>query len=175
MPPKQKPLDKSYTDMITYIMLSRQIILPRLSPTKLTPLLRYSCSLLPLFLRAPSFVFNSSQPLLPKTGGWGYLQHSISVFAARSFGSRYPLTPLAATHTKNSPLSPLAATHTKTPSCKSFPCHTYKKQGVSPQLWLTRILVSDPFGASVSLWPKTPSLSNFPTFRPSARFQLECL
>jgi hypothetical protein len=52
-------------------MLARQIILPRPLPTNLTPFLRYSYSLLPLFLRVPSFVFNSLQPLLPKTGGWG--------------------------------------------------------------------------------------------------------
>jgi len=67
----QKPLDNPYTNMITLVILARQIILPRPSPTKLTPLFRYSCSLLPLFLRVRPFVFNSLQPLLPKTGGWG--------------------------------------------------------------------------------------------------------
>jgi hypothetical protein len=57
--------------MITYVMSARQIIFAPRSPTKLTPFLRYSYSLLPLFLRVPFFVFNSLQPLLPKTGGWG--------------------------------------------------------------------------------------------------------
>src|SRR6267142_5980407 len=42
------------------------------------------------------------------------------------------LTLLPATHPQNSPVTPFAATHTNSPSCKSFPCHTYKKQGVSP-------------------------------------------
>ena len=69
--------------MITSAMLARQIILPRPSPTKLTPLLRYACSLLPLFLRVASFVFNSLQPLLPKTGGWGSLAQVISNHARR--------------------------------------------------------------------------------------------
>jgi len=59
--------------MITSIMLSRQITSPRHLPTNLTPFLRCACSLLPLFLRVRPFVFNSLQPLLPKTGGWGYL------------------------------------------------------------------------------------------------------
>jgi hypothetical protein len=52
-------------------MSARQIIFAPRSPTKLTPFLRYSYSLLPLFLRVPPFVFNSLQPLFPKTGGWG--------------------------------------------------------------------------------------------------------
>src|SRR6266403_983299 len=42
------------------------------------------------------------------------------------------LSPFPATHPQNSPATPFAATHTNSPSCKSFPCHTYKKQGVSP-------------------------------------------
>src|SRR5712675_2841204 len=54
--------------MITSVMLARQTIFTPPSSTKLTPLLRYSYSLLPLFLRVASFVFNSLQPLLPKTG-----------------------------------------------------------------------------------------------------------
>ena len=70
--------------MITYAMLSRQIILPDPSPAKLTPLLRYCCGLLPLFLRVASFVFNSLQPLLPKTGGWGSLAQVISDLAHRT-------------------------------------------------------------------------------------------
>jgi len=69
--------------MITSIMLARQITTPRPSPTNLTPLLRYSCGLLPLFLRVPSFVFNGLQPLLPKTGGWGTSRSSSSTFAPR--------------------------------------------------------------------------------------------
>ncbi len=31
-----------------------------------------ACSLLPLFLDLPSFVFSALQPLVPKTGGWVY-------------------------------------------------------------------------------------------------------
>ena len=81
-PPKS--LDNAYTKMITYVMLSRQIILPRPFPTKLTPFLRYSCGLLPLFLRVVSLVFNSLQPLLPKTGGWGGLAHVIPDLARRT-------------------------------------------------------------------------------------------
>ena len=42
------------------------------------------------------------------------------------------VNPFPATHPKKEPLSPFAATHTKTASCKSFPCHTCKKQGVCP-------------------------------------------
>src|SRR5882757_4138766 len=44
------------------------------------------------------------------------------------------LTPFPATHPQNPPVTPFAATHTNSPSCKSFPCHTYKKQGGVP-LW----------------------------------------
>ena len=77
--------------MITSAMLARQIILPQLFRTKLTPLLRYSCSLLPLFLRVASFVFNSLQPLLPKTGGWGGLAQVISDLARRTHRFFSPL------------------------------------------------------------------------------------
>src|SRR6266404_3174071 len=42
------------------------------------------------------------------------------------------LTPLPATHPQNPPVTPFAATHANSPSCKSFPCHTYKKQGGVP-------------------------------------------
>src|SRR5712671_5294418 len=42
------------------------------------------------------------------------------------------LTPFPAAHPQNSPVTPFAATHTNSPSRKSFPCHTYEKQGVSP-------------------------------------------
>src|SRR6266403_1419179 len=86
-----KSLDKLYTNMITYVMLARQTILPRPSPAKLTPLLRYSCSLLPLFLRVASFVFNSLQPLLPKTGGWGGLAQITSDLARRTHRFFSPL------------------------------------------------------------------------------------
>src|SRR6266478_6016722 len=60
-------------------------------------------------------------------------------------------TPFPATHPQNSPVTPFAATHTNSPSCKSFPCHTYKKQGVSP------------FGSAAVL----PPLSRSPTSRPN--------
>src|SRR6266404_2933805 len=44
----------------------------------------------------------------------------------KAFGVlRFPL-PCSAT------LTPLPATHANSPSCKSFPCHTYKKQGGVP-------------------------------------------
>ncbi len=72
-------------------MLPRQITLLRPSPTKLTPSLRYSYSLLSLFLRVASFVFNSLQPLLPKTGGWGGLAQIISDFARRTHRFFTPL------------------------------------------------------------------------------------
>src|SRR5258705_12394334 len=42
------------------------------------------------------------------------------------------LTPFPATHPQNPPVTPFAATHTNSPSCKSFPCHTYKKQRTFP-------------------------------------------
>jgi len=101
-------------------MLARQITLLRPSPTKLTPFLRYSCSLLPLFLRVASFVFNSLQPLLPKTGGWGSLPQVISDLAGR-------------THRFFSPLF----------SCSykslfsQLPCfHIYTKRGVFFASWM---------------------------------------
>src|SRR5882757_5449041 len=77
--------------MITYVMLARQITLPRPSPTKLTPFLRCACSLLPLFLRVSPFVFNSLQPLLSKTGGWGTLAQVISDLACRTHRFFSPL------------------------------------------------------------------------------------
>src|SRR6266849_10706152 len=42
------------------------------------------------------------------------------------------VTPSPATHPQNPPITPFAATHTILPSRKSFPCHTYKKQGGVP-------------------------------------------
>jgi len=72
-------------------MLARQIILPRLLPTKLTPFLRYSYSLLPLFLGVRPLVFNSLQPLLPKAGGWGGLAQVISDLARRTHRFFSPL------------------------------------------------------------------------------------
>src|SRR6266849_1927964 len=43
------------------------------------------------------------------------------------------LTSFLATHPQNPPVTPFPATHTISPSCKSLPCHTYKKnRGVSP-------------------------------------------
>src|SRR5882762_11530882 len=72
-------------------MLARQIIFPRPSPAKVTPLLQCSCGLLPLFLRAVSFVFNSLQPLLPKAGGWGGLAQVISDLARRTHRFFSPL------------------------------------------------------------------------------------
>src|SRR5882762_1880647 len=77
--------------MITSVMLARQIILPRLLPTKLTPFLRYSYSLLPLFLGVRPLVFNSLQPLLPKAGGWGGLAQVISDLARRTHRFFSPL------------------------------------------------------------------------------------
>src|SRR6267154_1779095 len=77
--------------MITSVMLSRQITLHRPLPTELTPFLRCSCSLLPLFLRVRTFVFNSLQPLLPKTGGWGGLAQVISDLPRRTHRFFSPL------------------------------------------------------------------------------------
>ena len=74
-------------------MLARQTIITRPLRTKLTPLVQYSCSLLPLFLRVASFVFNSLQPLLPKTGGWGGLAQGISDVARRTHRFLTPLFP----------------------------------------------------------------------------------
>jgi hypothetical protein len=66
----QKPLDKRYTDMVTYAMLARQIIPPRNPPNQANSfapiLLEPLCS---LFAQSP-FVFNGLQPLLQKHPGW---------------------------------------------------------------------------------------------------------
>src|SRR5258706_12746359 len=43
------------------------------------------------------------------------------------------LSPFAATHPRNARVNPFAATHTKMALRKSFTCHTYEKEGVSPQ------------------------------------------
>jgi hypothetical protein len=53
------------------------------------------------------------------------------------------LTPFPATHAKNASVTPFPATHTNSPHCKSFPCHTSEKKGVSPQLRLTRHPMKD--------------------------------
>src|SRR6267142_4836538 len=56
--------------------------------------------------------------------------HNLATF---SLSNLEPLlTPFPATHPQNPPVTPFAATHTNSPSCKSFPCHTYKKQGGVP-------------------------------------------
>src|SRR5712672_2707410 len=60
-----------------------------------------------------------------------------------------PLTPLPATHTSHSSVSPFPATHPKSPTCKSSPCHTSKKQGGWGQLRLTRSVSSNFKGKGV--------------------------
>src|SRR5258708_8937585 len=106
--------------MITYAMLYRQIILPDPSPAKLTPLLRHCCGVLPLFLRVASFVFNSLQPLLPKTGGWGSLAQVISDLARRTH--RF--------------FTPLFSCSYKT-LFSQLPCfHIYTKRGVFFASWM---------------------------------------
>src|SRR5882757_10314048 len=42
------------------------------------------------------------------------------------------LSPFAATHARNPRVNPFAATHTKMALRKSFPCHTYEKEGGVP-------------------------------------------
>src|SRR6266852_73478 len=59
--------------MITSVMLARQIILPRPFPTKLTPLLRYSCKLFVAPKKVNSFAIKQIQTLSAKHPGWGYL------------------------------------------------------------------------------------------------------
>jgi hypothetical protein len=166
-------------------MLARQIILPRPLATQLTPLLRYSYKLFFALKKSTPLESSKSELFLQNTRGGG-----IGIPDATAGHPRWgsvlqapcPREPRATspnsfpchTYKKSAPKSFRCHTY-KNALRNSFPCHTSEKLGVSPQLRLTRILVSDPFGASVSLWPKTPSLSNFPTFRPPAHFQLECL
>ena len=68
----QKSLDKLYTYMILYAMLARQITLPRPFPTKLTPLLRYSCRLFVVLKKVNPFGIKQIRTLLAKYRGWGY-------------------------------------------------------------------------------------------------------
>src|SRR5216684_1330643 len=64
---------RSKTSTITYVMLARQIILPRPSSTKLTPLLRYSCKLFVAPKKVNSFGIKQIQTLLQHTRGMGYV------------------------------------------------------------------------------------------------------
>src|SRR6267154_5270996 len=62
-----------------------------------------------------------------------FLANTFSALVTSAHRTSRPfLTPFPATHAQNSPVTPFAATHTNSPSRKSFPYHTYKKQGVSP-------------------------------------------
>jgi hypothetical protein len=51
----------------------------RRSEAPVTAVICVAHSLLPLFLRAPSFVFNHFQPLCPKIGGWVYPWHAFAL------------------------------------------------------------------------------------------------
>src|SRR5216683_1727907 len=97
--------------MITYVMLSRQIILPRPSPTKLTPLLRYSCKLFPAL---------SLEGFAPEN------VNSFGIKQIQALSAKHPSGGISASSTLQS-----------FQYANSFPCHTYEKQGVSPRLRLT--------------------------------------
>src|SRR5712672_365087 len=55
------------------------------------------------------------------------------------------LSSFAATHARNARVNPFAATHTKMAPRKSFTCHTYEKEGVSPPGFLS-IRIAFSFG-----------------------------
>jgi hypothetical protein len=67
----QKSLDNLYTYMIFYVMLARQITLPRPFPTKLTALFRYSCRLFVVLKKVNPFGIRQIQALFAKYRGWG--------------------------------------------------------------------------------------------------------
>ena len=66
--------------MITSVMLARQITVPRNSPTKLTPLLRYSCKLFGATENVNSFSIKQIRTLSAKHPGWGVLPKLRSLF-----------------------------------------------------------------------------------------------
>jgi hypothetical protein len=67
----KKSLDNRYTNMITFVMLARQISLLPPLPTALTPLLRYSYKLFVAPKKVNSFVIKQIQTLSAKHPGWG--------------------------------------------------------------------------------------------------------
>ena len=73
-------LDSAYTNMITSVMLARQITVPRNSPTKLTPLLRYSCKLFVAPENINPFGIKQIRTLSAKHPGWGVLPKLRSLF-----------------------------------------------------------------------------------------------
>src|SRR6266849_2041619 len=109
-----KSLDKAYTNMITFAMLARQIILSEPSPTDLTPLLRYSCKL---------FLALSLEGFAPKK------VNSFGIKQIQTLSAKHPGGGISASSTLQS-----------FQCANLFPCHTYEKQGVSPRLRLTRIV-----------------------------------
>src|SRR5229473_1875197 len=95
--------------MITSRMLPRQLTLPPHPPTKLTPSLPYSCSVLCTPKNVNSHQISNFQPLSAKHPGWGYPSEDVRCTEAQKCRS----------------VSPLFATLTHSVSRKSFACHSY--------------------------------------------------
>jgi len=174
VPPTQKLLDNSYTDMITYIMLARQITLLDSLSAKLTPLLRYSCRLFVAPKKVNSFGIKQIQTLSAKYRGWGYLAqfgtdfcaampHFCQPFVFMVLRIAFPATPFPS---QTSALPPgVYPSQTKFPNQESSRRSSAFSAPARHRAGLSVIFYSSDF----------PSRSNVPTFRPAARFQLECL
>src|ERR1700686_2482081 len=81
----QLNLDKPCTNMITYVMLARQITFPCTFSPKLTPLLRYSCKLLVALANINPFKIKQIRTLYAKYQGWVYPARSVSGFCLSLF------------------------------------------------------------------------------------------
>jgi hypothetical protein len=103
--------------MITSAMLARQVIVPAPLPIELTPLVRYSCSLLPAPKKVNSFGIKQIQTLFAKHPGWGYLPQVrlglprfpyrfLSPFLFITLRNPFPATPLFSHSYKTPEVSP---------------------------------------------------------------------
>src|ERR1700693_5830794 len=81
-------LDNRYTDMITSLMLPRQLTLPSRPPAKLNPSLSHSWSLFALLSALPSFRINHLQPLFTNTRVGGTSAFTASLLLPQSHAPR---------------------------------------------------------------------------------------
>ena len=108
----KKVLDNRYTDMITYLMLPRQLTLPPHPPAKLTPPLSHSCRLFRSSKEVNSHQINSLQPLLQNTRGGGTRRRMSVALKRKNAILQVLCLPLIRTPCR---VSPFLATHTQTP------------------------------------------------------------
>ena len=139
--------------MLTYVVLARQIILPRPLPTKLTPLLPYSCSLFVGPKKVNAFGIKQIQPLFGKHPGWGV--PPAACLGASCLAPRRSITPFRINTCKSA---------TKQTTLTISRINTYAKPGEGYPRPLPNVPT---FPKSGFLYGSGPQAKIFETFRPS--------